>query len=146
MSDERVNKTLEGCSALVASFDLVKVVVSDHAVEEPSNELSIALKVELNLFLGLIDTERDQQLNSGRGLLTGIKVVARSPVLLLFCDVCFDGHAVEEPVLRDFLGEGSGLFEDSGPVLDLLDVSTHILAASEGIWEVPNDFAKILDS
>ena len=146
MGDKGVYELLKRSKAIIACLDLVEMVITDHAIEEPSNELSIALEVELDLLLGLIDIERDEQLNSGGGLFTGIKVVARSPVFLLFCNVCFDSHAVEEPVLRDFLGEGSGLFEDSSPVLDLLDVSTHIFAASEGIWEVPNDFAKILDS
>ena len=97
MGDKGVYELLKRCKAIIACLDLVEMVITDHAIEEPSDEFSIALKVQLNLLLNFI--EWDKKLNSGGSLFTGVEIVARRPVLLLLGNIFFDFHSMEEPVL-----------------------------------------------
>ena len=58
MGDKCVHELLKRCKAIVAGLDLVEVVITDHAIEEPSDKFGIALEVQLNLLLNFIEWDK----------------------------------------------------------------------------------------
>ena len=75
---------------------------------------------------------------------TGSEVAGGTPVGLDGGDVGGDGLFVEEVVLGGLGDEGLGLLEDGGPLLDLLDVVTHVGARSNIELEVVDHLFELL--
>ena len=75
---------------------------------------------------------------------SGSEVAGGTPVGLDGGDVGGDGLFVEEVVLGSLGDEGLGLLEDGGPLLDLLDVVTHVGAGSNIELEVVNHLFELL--
>ena len=75
---------------------------------------------------------------------TGRKVLLCEIVGLLLVDLLLDLNTVEEPVLSDGLSKSLWLLEDSSPFLNAAHIFIETFAASDCVWEHPEDIADVL--
>ena len=75
---------------------------------------------------------------------TGCKVLLCEIVGLLLVDLLLDLNTVEEPVLSDGLSKSLWLLEDSSPFLNAAHIFIETFAASDCVWEHPEDIADVL--
>jgi len=130
-----------------AGSELIEVVVAGEAEDQARNEVRDGVQRKGEGRKAIFDrlNRADEASDDVGGIITSREVVLGGPVLILLGDVLLDGGAVEEPVLADGLAELGGLFEDLSPGLDSGDVVVHASAASDGVWELPNDITEVLD-
>ena len=77
------------------------------------------------------------------GVLTGIEVLLCAEVGFLLVNLLLDFNTMEKPVLSDGRGELLWLLEDSSPFLNAGHIIIETLAASDGVWEHPDDIANV---
>ena len=75
---------------------------------------------------------------------TGRKVLLCEIVGLLLVDLLLDLNTVEEPVLSDGLSKSLWLLEDCSPFLNAAHIFIETFAASDCVWEHPEDIADVL--
>ena len=78
--------------------------------------------------------------------MTKSKPVGILRVLLDLLDIVFGFSVVEDQVLDDFLDSLGRVFEDSGPLLNALDIGFNTFAVLQILGEILNDLEHHLDA
>jgi len=154
-SGEVVDKVLsvgdDVLTAVVASLNFLKVVVSGEAEDHTSNEVGDGegghAEVVDTVHGGVVrlngTNSNGGEVSSGE---TGHPVLLGSPVGLIGSNVGLDSVVVEGGVLGNGLGELCGVSEDGSPLLDGGEIVTHVLAAVESLGDLKHNNTELEDA
>lgn len=146
---EVFDELVDVCSLLVGTLDagleFRKVVLTDHTVNETSQEFWNTDDSTFNFELFTLWEWKDE-VNGSCGVFSRVKVVLGLPVSFDLADVGFDLSLVEEVVLGGSLDKFGWALVGVKPLINLGHIVSQVLAGAEGGLGISNDGADLFDS